>query len=184
MTTVGRVTLGLVTAGLVSASAHAQEPGKVGITVQYPASIGLLWQPSDKVALRPDVTYSGSSVSSSSGTGNSYWNVGAGLAVLFYLKRYDHLRTYFAPRVDYGYSHSRTDLGSATLTSPSSIDSSRWGAGATGLFGAHYSPVTRFGVFAEIGFGYSHSTIPNVATLSGASNSWGTRAAVGAVFYP
>jgi len=174
----------LVTIGvMMSGTAHAQEPGKVGITVQYPTSIGILWHASDKIALRPDITYSGSSVGSSSGSGSSSWNVGAELAVLFYLKQYDHLRTYFAPRVDYGYSHSHVDIGSATSAS-GSVDTSRWGAGATGLFGAHYSPVTRFGVFAELGFGYSHSTIPTVATLSGSGNSWGTRAAVGAVFYP
>jgi hypothetical protein len=170
---------------LLGGTAHGQDTGKVGITAQYPTSIGILWQASNRIALRPDVTFSGNSSDSPDGIVNaSAWNIGAEFAVPFYLKRYEHVRTYVAPRFDYGYSRSRinTSLASSAMTS---TGNSRWGAGVTGLFGAEYSPVTRFTVFAEIGFGYSHSTLPPVtSSSSGSAMSWGTRAAVGAVFYP
>lgn len=167
---------------LLAATAHAQDTGKIGITAQYPASIGVLWQVSNTIALRPDVTFSGATTGIAGSSANtSGWNVGAEFGVLFYLKRYEHVRTYVAPRLDYGYSRSSVS-GPTSI----SISDSRWAIGATGLFGAEYAPVTRFTVFAEIGFGYSHLTLPTgvPSTLSGSGNSWGTRAAVGAVFYP
>ena len=165
---------------LLAATVHAQDAGKIGITAQYPASIGILWQASNRIALRPDVTFSGSATDFSGPSVNtSSWNVGAEFAVLYYLKRYEHVRTYVAPRIDYGYS--RTGASGPNTTNNVT---SRWGAGATGLFGAEYAPVTRFTIFAEIGFGYSHSTLPETGTVNGSGNSWTTRATVGAVFYP
>jgi hypothetical protein len=176
---------GLIVAAVVpllAATAQAQDAGKIGITVQYPSSIGVLWHASNRIALRPDVTFSGSSSNSPDGLEtSSSWNVGAEFAVVVYLKQYEHVRTYVAPRFDYGYTHTTLNI-----TATPSTSGSRWGAGGSGLFGAEYAPVTRFTVFAEIGFGYSHSTIPALGgpSATGGANSWGAKAAVGAVFYP
>jgi hypothetical protein len=42
----------------VSGTAAAQERGRVGLTVAHPASVGLIWHPSDRVAIRPDLNLS------------------------------------------------------------------------------------------------------------------------------
>ena len=166
---------------LMSGTAHAQESKTLGVTIGYPSSLGVLWRAADTFAVRPDFTFSGNSLNLPEGAGSSgASNVGVGVAVLLYLKSDDHLRTYIAPRFDYGYTRTHSDT-----TATSSMSSSRWGAGATGLFGTEYSPVTKFGIFAEVGFGFSHSTVPSLSGGSnGTANTWGTRAGVGVVFYP
>ena len=44
--------------GLAVTSAGAQDQGKIGITMAYPASVGMLWRVSDKVAVRPELSTS------------------------------------------------------------------------------------------------------------------------------
>ena len=39
---------------LAAAPAAAQEKGNVGITMGFPASVGLLWHATEKIAVRPD----------------------------------------------------------------------------------------------------------------------------------
>ena len=63
--------------------AAAQERGDVGVFMGYP-SLGLIWQVSDKVALRPEISFDVSSteidsVFTDSGKGTS-WNIGFGVA--------------------------------------------------------------------------------------------------------
>jgi hypothetical protein len=176
-------TLVLALAVCSAVPANAQDTSKIGITMGAPQSIGVLWQ-SKKFALRPEVTFSGSStsVSSNVSTGNSSgWNVGLGVSALFYLHQYDRLRTYIAPRFD--YSHSSATV--TTSTGGSLPDTSRWSAGGAGSFGAQYAIADKFGVFGEAGFTFSHTTLPSIITAAeGHINAWGTRAEVGVIFYP
>jgi len=158
--------------------AAAQDTRKFGITMGFPQSIGMIWQ-SSRVAVRPEVTFSGSSIDSGGGLDSSSWNVGVAVSVLFYLHQYDHLRTYLAPRIDYGRSGSTLN-GTVTGTS----NTTRWGAGGTGSFGAQYALGDRFSIFGEAGFTFSHSTLPTTLSSVGSGNAWGTRSAVGVVFYP
>ena len=179
MNTVRLVALTLVVALGTSALAAAQEPGKTGLTMGFPESIGLLWHASDRFALKPEFTFSGSStdtISSSNG-----WNLGFSITALIYVHKYDQLRTYIAPRFDYGYTHSSVTIPSQNTTTTSS----RHGTGGTGAFGAEYTVSRHFGVFGEAGLTYAHSTIPTIASLAGGSgHSWTTRTAAGVIFYP
>ena len=165
-----------------SAAAQAQDTGKVGVTMAYPAAIGLIWHATDKMAVRPEFTISGSSAESSSGFEASSWSFGTGVSVLFYLKDYDHVRTYFTPRFDYSRSSSSSETGASTAPS---IDTSRWSSGAAGSFGVQYTPGDKFGVFGEVGFGFSYSSLPSAAAPnSGHATGWGMRSGVGVIFYP
>ena len=178
---------------VLPASARAQAKHKAGITMGFPASVGVLWHLNEKVALRPELTFGGSSSETSITTttttpisiNSDNWSVGTGVSALFYLKTEDRLRTYVSPR--FIYSHTSTSSDTSGLTTQPPVDLSQSGDawGGIGSFGAQYAVGDRFTVFGEFGFGFSHSsTSRSAAGTSGSGNSWGTRGGVGIVYYP
>ena len=172
--------------GLAVTSAGAQDQSKIGITMAYPASVGLLWRVSDKVAVRPELSISGGASETSSSsfeTESDAWTLNTGVSVLFYLNKYDDLRTYFTPRFTYAHGSSDTDAtGFVTNTSATSTLNA---IGLSGAFGAEYSLGRKFGVFGEVGFGFSHSTTKSsIIPTESSGNNWGSRAGVGVIFYP
>lgn len=171
---------------LAVSSADAQDQGKIGITMAYPASVGVLWRVSDKIAVRPELSIAGGESESSSeliSTESDTWTINTGVSVLFYLKKYDDLRTYFTPR--FNYAHASTDTDATGPVINPSISTSNNGIGFSGAFGAEYSLGRKFAVFGEVGFGFSHSTTKTSITPSElSSNNWGSRAGVGVIFYP
>jgi hypothetical protein len=162
---------------LTAAAARAQDHGNVGITIGFPAAVGVLWHVSDAVAIRPDFRISGTSSDPGDVDG---WTFGTGVSALFYMRDADNVRTYFSPRIDYQRNTSNvTALGiQQTRTSHA------WGT--AGSFGAEYNPNRRFGVFGEIGFSYSRLKVDAVSSFitEGTSHGWGTRAGVGVIYYP
>jgi len=169
------VVIALVAPVFVLAPARAQDTRKTGITMGFPESIGMIWE-SRTVALRPEITLSGASIDSGGSGSSTSWNIGIAVAALFYLHQDDHLKTYVSPRFDYGHSHTSTDGSSGVNTS-----NSHWGAGGAGSFGAQYALGDRFAVYAEAGLQFSHSPL---AGGNGSGNAWGTRTAIGGIFYP
>lgn len=180
----------------------AQDTHTVGVTMGYPASFGVLWHTSKKVAIRPEISFAGSSTESTTSLPSSQttvpsissegdgWSIGTGVSALFYLRTYEHLRTYFSPRFTYSYTSVSTSSNVPTGTGASvSGKQTSKGATGTGSFGAQYMLGERFSVFGEIGFGFGHSSLSSsssstTSSTTGSSNSWGTRAGVGVVFYP
>ena len=77
-------------------TAAAQEPEPVGITMGYPAAIGLLWHLSDRVALSPEFSFTLTDSSSESlmNDESHFWSLGTGVSALFYWPATDNLRTY------------------------------------------------------------------------------------------
>lgn len=130
----------------------------------YPSAIGVLWHIADRIAIRPETTFSsGSSDSSSSnpivGTDTSSspsdnWMVGVGVSALFYVTRADALRTYVTPR----FAYSKTNTSTSTAGSSVSSTSDGWAYTTSGSFGAQYSLGRHFGVFGELGVSYIAST--------------------------
>jgi len=171
---------------LMSGSAHAQEPGKVGVTMGYPSAVGVIWQASDAIAIRPVITFAGTlSDSTATTSGASNWNVGTTISALFYVKKYDNVRTYVSP--SYRYSHTSTTITpSSAVPNVGTIGTTANSNGATGSFGAEYAPVKRVRIYGEVGFSYAHSTTSGStpSVLNSTGNSWGTTAGVGFVFYP
>jgi len=167
--------------------ASAQEHGKTGITLGYPGDVGILWHVSENAAIRPAFSFSHSSSDSAAGTTSSGWGTGLGVSALFYLKKYDNLRTYVTPQFLYAHSTTSTNPGTtqgAALTVASSGNST----GGNGGFGAEYAPSPHFAVYGEFGVGFAHqkstfnsSAIPASSTKS---TTWGTFAGVGVIFYP
>lgn len=167
-------------------TAAAQEPGKTGVTMAFPGAIGIIWHATDQLAIRPDFFFSHSSVdSSSSSITSSGWTLGMNISALFYMRKYEHVRTYFSPRFTYSRSRTTTTQPASQFVLPE-VTSTTSSAGGGGSFGAQYSPTPRFSVFGEIGLAFSHrETKPGSTTLPSGikGNGWGTTSGVGVVFY-
>jgi len=157
--------------------ASGQETGAVGLTMSFPAAVGIVWQATDALAIRPDFTFSNSS-SDSLSTSNSA--VGVGVSALFYVRKWDGLRAYLSPR--FGYQRSSFAV-SGSFASPSTNTYS-----GSGSVGAEYQLHPRFAVFAETGLAYSRAKTGDTTLAPGfpiqsSSHTWGTRAGVGAILY-
>jgi hypothetical protein len=158
--------------------ARAQEAGQVGLTMAGPAAVGIIWQATDRLAIRPDFTFSHSSNSVPASSSSS---VGIAVSALFYVRKWDDLRVYLSPR--FGYQRSSFTYGDF-LPSSSSMNA----YSGSGSFGAEYSLDRRFAVFAETGLIYSRSSVAGrpeapLPSLDSSTHTWGTRGGVGAIIY-
>ncbi len=196
---------------LLAAPANAQEHGQVGLSMGYPASVGIVWQIADRFAVRPEV-----SLVQSSGVSRSTLTVsittpfgtqtqtastqvttdtttmGTGISGLIYLWKREALSAFVSPR--YAFTRGTNTGTSNGATSPVGDITTR-NHFISGSFGAQYALGRRFSVFGEIGLGYNHgsassppSSTPSPigsTTSSSESNNHGvsTRSGVGVVFY-
>ena len=178
--------LAVATIGAAGAApAFAQEAGSVGVTMGYP-SLGVLWRASDRVAIRPEFSFAGSSSESDSSSfevESEGWAFGTGASVLFTLSKSDNLRTYIGPRFTYTRTSASNESSGFVMTAESTT--TNHGVGGAGLFGAEYSLGRRFAVFGELGLGFSRSsTALSNSNAKVTGFSWGTRTGVGVIFFP
>lgn len=204
-----RLMLGVSMVLFVWTNALAQDAGQIGVTLGYPASVGVIWHVTDNLAVRPEISFStGSSENPVTTSGlslpglsddpgeSSSTAVATGVSGLFYFGKWDRLRAYVSPR--YTYARLTAESGSGSTFN---FDTRNSIHAITGSFGAHYQLHRRFAVFGETGFGYSRShtistsrlllpviTGPNIpAPVSQSaetnSHSWNTRTGAGVIFY-
>ena len=186
--------LGLVLSVIaIQGTASAQEAGDAGLVMGFPASFGLVWHATDRVALRPALTLGGASSETSGGdfslSTSDSWRVGLSVGALFYLGTDDRLRTYVAPAFTYSHANNSSEIRTVFNEATSFDNTSDIGSdayGVSGSFGAQYGFSDRFNVFGEVGIEYDRST----GSYDGAftevevrTHSWGTRGAVGVVLY-
>src|SRR5260221_4459813 len=106
----------------------AQDTPRFGVVTGYPAAVGLIWNVSNRLAVRPEVNWPRSSGESTSTTSIGFVEpgqtlvlttttttttvdgsqIGIGVSGLLYLSKGDALRTYVSPR--YIYSRSTTTI--------------------------------------------------------------------------
>lgn len=163
-------------------SAAAQEAGDVGLTTGFPAAIGAIWHLTDAVAIRPEINFSHNNLDTSVSSGSSSTSVGFSVSGLLYVSHDDRLRTYVAPRLDYSHVSASSD-GVVSL----STDRNTWGG--SGSFGVQYAVGDKFSIFGEAGLAYTRAHTPSTSTQGVASaeftqTAFGTRTAVGVIFYP
>jgi hypothetical protein len=164
---------------LASDGISAQEKGQTGMTMGYPASVGLVWQPSERLAVRPELSLSTTSIETSfTGTGRTS-SVGVGLSGLFYVGKWDSLSAYVSPRFAYNLTSS-DPIGTLAIATAANNYS------LIGSFGTQYALHRRFSVFGEVGVGYSHQALRSTGAISNStitSHSWNTRTGIGVLFY-
>jgi len=187
----------------------AQDTPRFGIVMGYPAEVGVLWNVSSRVAVRPEIdwskahtettsttqipTFTGTTVIttpiSSTSTGDG-WHAGIGVSALFYLSKGDALRTYVSPRFGYDRLSTTTDLGVPSALSPVATQPTTFtatGYSVSGSLGAQYALGKRFGVFGELGLSYTHTRDTTVPPLfidsTSTARSVGLRSGVGIVLF-
>ena len=182
-TRVGWMAALMLIGGVVAA--HAQEDRRVGLTMGYPTSVGVLWHVTDRIAIRPEIDASRTKVKSETTstlapilneTESSATSIRPGISALIYLVRQDDLRLYVSPRYSYIFSDSSQSGAS---------ESSFWLL--SGSIGAQHKLGSRFAVFGELGIEYSRSTIriSDLSFLSGTSrrSTIGSRSGAGVILY-
>jgi opacity protein-like surface antigen len=171
--------LGVLT---IASPARAQERGDVGISMGFPGAIGLPYHITDRLAIRPELSLSFASSSSDDEIAlltSESSTVGVGVSGIFYLHRWDKLRTYVSPRYSYIWSKSTSE----SIFSGESEGKIRSHA-FTAVFGTQYALHDHFSVFGEVGAGVTSqhsSSSQGVVTVN--TDSFSTRTAVGAIFY-
>jgi hypothetical protein len=202
-------TIALMTVTMVwclASTASAQDTPRVGISMGYPASIGVIWEVTERLALRPEISVQKSSGESSDfislgvSTGeiqdtttidasstSDLWQVTVGLSALVYLSKHDALRTYVSPR----WAYSR--MSNSTVSSLSDLrnfGSTASGHVISGSFGAQYALGRRFSAFGEVGLSFSRTvTTPDEQSMAlfassrNVTRSANTRSAAGVILY-
>ena len=177
-----RVLIAVFVFGLCAfpAVASAQEKGKTALTIAHPTSVGVLWHASDRVAVRPDFTFSISNTDAGVAE-TSTDSIGLGVSLLWYVKKWDQVSAYWAPRYAWtrakGTSESSLtdDESSSTLTSHT----------VSGSFGVQGWIGTRFSAFGEVGLVYSRTKADTESSFSfdTTSTTFAPRSGVGIAFY-
>jgi hypothetical protein len=172
--------------------ALAQEGGQVGVTMGYPQSIGLVIHMTDRVAVRPEFNFRHTSNDDDT-LENSSTTLGVGIAGLFYLTKFDALRTYASGRYTYAQTSATLNpwiLAAATFPVGRVPDldatTSTWSV--SGSFGAQYALHRRFSLFGEVGLSYSGaelsaSTLLALFTPNVEATTIATTTAAGVIFY-
>ena len=171
---------GIALCALSTITARAQEKGDIGLTISSPSAIGIIWHPSERLAIRPDVSFG---INETDGEGTlpdiSSKSFTLGVSALIYTHRWDELRFYVSPR--FTYSHATTSIDDPVNIADSTLSS--WAA--AGSIGGQYALGTRFGVFAEAGLSYSSQQSKSGLNSTPERTTWtfGTRTAVGGILY-
>jgi hypothetical protein len=184
---------------LGGSNAVAQERGQFGLTMGYPAAIGVVWHATDRVGIKGEFTFalSSSEFDASpllSGRETHTDSFGIGIAGLFHVSRNDNVSTYFSPGFAYARATSESDGPDFYITLPEplpfpipspDIRSESSSYSFAGSFGAQYSPNRRFSVFGELGLNYaSQQTESSLSSLYETEGStFGVRSAVGVIVY-
>ena len=157
----------------VSARADAQEHHPVGIVMGVPSILGVQWDVSDRVSLRPEFSFSVDAFNSSSSPSTDTWSMTTGFSALVDVRRFDAVRLYLVPRVSHTFGG-----GSSSFITTSSA--------AGGAVGVRCNLAPRFAVFAELGGLYTHTRLTNSSNSSTSvtvANGVNNRNLVGAVLF-
>ena len=184
-----RIVLAIAVFATLPCQAAAQS-GQFGLSIGYPTSLGVLWQASTLVGIRPEFTFdlfNAESISVSR-LGTSRFStdtrlVGVGLSALFRVYREENLSLYVSPR----YVHRRGTT-SVVQDVPANVfvagndDREIRGDTITGSFGARYGLGARFGVFGELGVDHSREDTTDPTSESRITRT-GIRSGAGVVVF-
>lgn len=176
-----------VCAAILAGSARpvlAQDERKVGLVMAYPTSVGVIWQISKRVAIRPDIngSWAWSDSSESESIGISFpaisidqstrsHSFGVGFSALVTVAQWDRLRAYVVPRVSYSRSVSRGEITYSglpvglpssllqALFRPSTFETKSSGTSYSASFGVQHGLTGRFAIFGEIGAAYASADL-------------------------
>lgn len=181
-------TLAVLMLGCDVSTARAQDDRRFGLTMGFPASVGVLWHVTDRLAIRPDIDVSRMTIRTERSSTlfpvpeeeeSTARSVRPGISALIYLARREELRLYISPR--YSYVSAETSQLDAEPSPESSTHV------VSGSFGAEHRLGSRFAVFGELGIEYTRSRfrLSDPPILSSTTRRTGieSRSGVGVVLY-
>ena len=182
MTTRVAWTAAVLLLGCGLGTANAQDDPRVGVTMGYPAGVGVLWHATDRMAIRAEIDFSRTAATTETNSTLipdetdelTTRLIRPGVSALFYLARRGDLRTYVSPR----FSYTSTDV--------SQSGSESWTYAVSGSIGAQHRLGDRFGVFGELGVEYARSKFSSsgtVLSLETRRHTVGIRSGAGVVLY-
>lgn len=164
-------------------SASAQDTRSFGVTMGYPASVGMLWHLSERLAIRPELSFDVFSSDTenaspiAAGSSSDGHAIAVGFSALFYVARWDLTSAYVVPRYAYSRTESSIEGPLAGLT-----DSTIRAHAVSVSFGAQHRLGERFGIYGELGLEHDRSTT-EITTAELRRRALGTRSGVGVVVY-
>ena len=172
---------------VLPATARAQERGQAGVVMGYPTTFAFIWHASDRLAIRPEVSFVHTSSESENSilgdvfrsSSNDSWNATVGASALWYFRGADRVRPYFSPRVAFAHNSSDSSTNDEDPQTSNTLS-------ASGSFGAQYTPVRKLAVYGELGYGFSRGWSEfrsQIATSKNTGWAWSPRGAVGVIFY-
>jgi hypothetical protein len=183
------------------ARAASAQDERVGLTMGYPTAVGVLWQVSDRLAIRPEFSWAHQAIENDSnfaqGTSDSS-GVGVGISALVRLRQWGQVRSYVAPRFEVVRTSVETTIDLPSLFPPgfpspvpTSQSTTTTGTAYEGgaSIGVQASPAAHFGVFGEVGLMYGRSKTTGDASVLQPSpsstrvNSVGLRSAIGVILF-
>jgi len=171
--------------------AIAQTARPLGLSIGYPTAVGVLWQPSERIGIRPELVLEFVDAEATSDLGfatsrnsNEFRQVGIGISALFLVHREENLSLYVSPRyvhVRGSNTTERRDAPAATIGfgEESTKTTSHVVAGSLGV---RYVLNSRFGVFGEAGIEQHRSTSSDSQFVSRFAST-AIRSGVGVVLY-
>lgn len=190
MITKGRTVAAILFIVLGTSSLIAQNERHFGVMVGTPTTAGAIWNFSKHVAVRPDFSYSQNGSNGGISGPSDSKTLDVGVSGLVYLKDWDALRLYVAPRFGYGrtsvttyyqtspeFGGSIIEVATRTLVQPAYSGSA--------AVGGQYAVSPRFSVFGEAGYGYRRltSTSQFLGGVITRTHTWATRSTVGVIIY-
>ena len=159
MRRVARVLLLAVFMTVAGDRALAQEVRSLGLTIGYPASVGVLWQVSSRLGLRPELALDFSTTETAvdlpfSGTittSTDSWEAGVGISALILVRRWDATSFYITPRYVFTTGDSTTTRDPPDPRVVTADGPRRTIHAYSGSVGFHQAIGTRFGIFGELG---------------------------------
>jgi len=194
--------VGTLAAVVSASSASAQDAGSFGVSMGHPTGVGVVWQITDRIAVRPelDLFIGGAStgvslgfgdpsgaITSSSSSSNLH-TIGYGLSALFTVYREENLSVYVAPQ----YLHFSTKSEHVQeytifgMPQRETTENSSSGHTVSGSLGARYRLGNRFGVFGEVGLSrdWEDVTSPIFPSMTeGGYSNYELRSGVGVVLW-
>lgn len=186
-----------------SRPAVAQE-AKFGVTMGYPTAVGVLWQVHDRVAVRPEFSWTHESFDDGgtfSGTAIDASGVNVAVSALVTVHQWGAVRSYVAPR----FAATRTSFETTfTLSAfppgfplggltPQTVTQTTTNTNTTyeggGSIGVQASPAPHLGVFGEVGVMYGRTrskedaSVLQTETSTTRGSTAGIRSAVGVILF-
>jgi hypothetical protein len=188
----------VMTVAMACSRPAAAQDETLGVTMGYPTAVGVLWQVSDAVAIRPELSWLHRSADNGddgfTASTSDASDFGVAISALLRLRQWGQVRAYVAPRFEANRTSLETTYelrvlfppGIAPVSETTETTITNYVGGAS--IGVQASPAPHFGIFGEVGLMYargktSSNSLLDSSSSTNRSNGVAIRSAVGVILF-